>query len=203
MLILGPYTSWKLWNTQREKLLRAEHLHPFASETLVSVWNSDYHVSTRTINHAQYQFGDILDYVAPKPIKRNDLKSARQYTCSHPLPARGVMKLTAEVYCLTPFMVYVMLSNHLDLVTLLRLGMRMCASFSCWNDLVIYNTPQIETVVHLKNALDSCSGMNGIKKARRCIPILQMAQHLLPKNRCIFCSACLNYLADVHSLMRF
>lgn len=169
MLILGPYTSWKLWNTQREKLLRAEHLHQFASDALTRVWNPDYQLSARTISHARQQYGDILDYLTPKPIKRNDLKTSQQFIYSHLLPARSVVKLTTEVYCLAPFMVYVMLSNHVDLVTLLRLGMRMCATFSDWNGRVIYNTPQIATVSHLNQALDLCSGMNGIKKARRCI----------------------------------
>lgn len=188
MLILGPYTSWKIWNTQRTRVLDALSSGGSISDAINPLWHDSLGLSEKEIKYCESMFGNF-DVVLPRHSNKRSLSNHLQVTSKNTFPPGSLIQVSSHVYALAPEMIFVMLSPYLDVISLIRLGLRLCASFQAEKE-IDYSSKRLTSAVQLRQFIEFCPQRTGIKKARRALSYVVDNIHSIPEEQ-LYLQLCL------------
>lgn len=199
MLVLGPLASWKLWNTERALLLKAASLSKSTTEMVNQEWLQNAHATYSDIQTAEKIVGVNFDLVLPFQSRKLVYKAHPVHTCKHEFAPGSLVPLSSEVYCLNAPCLFLMLGRELDVVNTIRLGLRLCATYSKYGTQIDYSVPSATNVDMMLRYLDTCSHVYGVKHARRCAHYLADNIHSVAEEM-LYLQLCLPKLLGGYAL---
>ena len=130
---------------------------------------------------------------------RRAVRNVRERTCSVALPSDCFKLLGGQVLVPTPEFCFLLLSKHVNLATLIQLGMEMCGHYRMVGAMsstltqskrTIYNCDALTTPERIISFLDSMQGFPGINQARRAAQYL-VADSASPMETTLYMLLCL------------
>lgn len=174
MLVLGPRTSWKLWNTHREELLRRKYSSAKTKNVARTLshrekcWMQAPLPTAKELEEACRWSGEMVDIFLQKPT-RAYLPGVSKI-CYHKLtfPRHALLALSRDVYCLTPEYLFVRFCARADKLSALQFGMSICSTFNIREDETLYNQPPVCSVAEVQKLCSEAVGYYGVKHAQWC-----------------------------------
>lgn len=100
-----------------------------------------------------------------KTSSKRKLKGARVRVISSEVPSRSLVRVTGDLYVVTPELLFLMAASKMSLVRLLELGHELCGTYRMTGSGPTYNTEPLACVSSIRSYVKKAKGIRGRERA--------------------------------------